>query len=79
MNEEQILQEPQGNGVLPCVMLSCPFCGSIPELKKQGWYPKSGGVRQQTYQVRCCKCDMTDKFWSKDTEAEAVEKWNTRA
>ena len=62
---------------IPGVMLMCPFCGNEPTLKKQGWYPKSGNVRQQTYQVRC-ECGMTDKFWSRDTPEEAVAVWNVR-
>lgn len=59
------------------VMLTCPFCGNEPELKKQGWHPKGDGLRQQTYQVRC-NCGMTDKYWSKDTPEEAVAVWNVR-
>jgi len=56
---------------------SCPFCGNEPRVKKQGWYPKNGG-KQQTYQVRCDHCEMTDKFWSMDTIKEATDLWNKR-
>lgn len=65
------------NDTIHSVMLACPFCGSEPILKKQGGYPKNGG-RQQTYQVRCTKCELTDKFWSRDNPNDAVAVWNTR-
>ena len=75
MTEENKNTEKQCD--IHVVMLTCPFCGDEPTLKNQGWYPKSGGRRQQTYQVRC-DCGMTDKFWSKDTPEKAVAVWNVR-
>ena len=58
--------------------LPCPFCGGRPTLKEQGKRPKDGEMKQ-TYQVCCTNCDMTDRYWSKDTSTEAIRHWNKRA
>lgn len=51
----------------------CPFCGQQPRVTKtKGWK----NAMPARYGVLCADCAIC-LGWS-DTEAEAVERWNTR-
>lgn len=57
-------------------LLNCPFCGGEATMHHQG-----GGLGKQYWYVAChrmtCLMDLETPLM--DTEAEAIEAWNTRA
>lgn len=56
-------------------LLPCPFCGG--EAYIIGYTGTRECRRINYYTVRCRKCMC--ETWENDTEAEAIEAWNTRA
>lgn len=53
-------------------LLNCPCCGSEAEVWKRVWW---GGTLKPTVRCTECRLELRGVF---DTEAEAIEAWNTR-
>lgn len=61
---------------------SCPFCGGEAHMQTSKRWPDGADAAVDGYTVVCQNLDCIlggDDEWWTDTEAEAVEAWNTRA
>lgn len=59
-------------------LLPCPFCGvEYTQVRWIGFKDKSNGAFDAGYRGECCDCGALTRAY--DTEAEAIEAWNTRA
>lgn len=60
---------------------SCPFCGGEAEIQTSKRWPDGVEAAVDGYTVVCQNLDCifggNDEWWA-DTEAEAIEAWNTR-